>query len=329
MKTHFVKVVLVIPVINRPVEISKLLVSLNLLNLDTIDLKVVIIDDGSKEPIDKEVIIPKEKQWDISIRRNDLPMGPGFCRNLASKHNDCDYLWFLDSDTEVIQSNCLKNMIDVLRQQQKVGGVGGTLEPCASGDKIVIWHKCFNYVVLPKTHDLEKCEKQIVNQIATSNLLIRKRDFDLTEGFRVDLSRDEDHEFCLAIKKMGFSFMIDREMVVWHYLSPTGRNSGHFSYFNNQRKYYGSFLRTRVDIMSDHARVRLLFLPVLDIIFLFSIFYFLAKGRPEGSRLKRINDQQTLSRFNNFRVFIFLVMENIKCYFIGYSLIYKKTFNKS
>ena len=129
MENKVIKVVLAIPVINRPIEITKLLVSLNLLNLDNIYLKVIIVDDGSDNEIDKEIIIPKEKKWDIAIYRNDSSMGPGFCRNLASKNNNCDYLWFLDSDTEVIQSACLKDMIEVLCQDQKVGGVGGTLEP--------------------------------------------------------------------------------------------------------------------------------------------------------------------------------------------------------
>ena len=185
----------------------------------------------------------------------------------------------------------------------------------------------FNYIVLAKTYDFQKCDNQIVDQVATSNLLIRKKEFDLTGGFRVDLSRAEDHEFCLAIKKMGLYFITDRKMVVWHYLSPSGRNSGHFSYFNNQKRYYSSFLRTRVDIMSDHARLRLLFLPILDLFFLVFVFYFLLIGGLEQSRLKRINDQQIaseFSKFSKFRIVIFLVLENARCYFMGLSLVYKK-----
>ena len=320
------KVLLVIPVLDRPKEISKLLKSLNILNLDGIDLNVSIVDDGSSTSIEHQIKIPKDNNWKLNIYKNNSPKGPGYCRNLVSKTNKCDYLWYLDSDTEVFQSECLTHMISILQSEKNVGGVGGTLEPYLNEKKIIVWHKLYNFLVFPKVYNYEKFSRKSVKQIATSNLLIRKNDFDSTNGFRIDLSRDEDHELCLAIQKLGFQFLQDKKMVVWHYLSSVGRNKGHFSYFNDKKQYYNSLLKTRIDLMSHYAKKRLVILPLLDAVTIIIIIKEILVGNFPKSRLERLNQSKKLDIFSSLKTLLIVIIEVTKCYFYGYSVLLRDLF---
>lgn len=129
------QVLLVVPVHNRLDELEALLISLRLLDLGDIQLNITVVDDGSPEPIEPQL----SNQFDdlaLSFLRNEIPQGPGAGRNLAARASKADFLWFLDSDTEIVHADCLSHMLQMLNDDPDLAGVGGVLEP--SGDTFVV-----------------------------------------------------------------------------------------------------------------------------------------------------------------------------------------------
>lgn len=129
------QVLLVVPVHNRPNELEALLSSLRLLDLCDIQLNISVVDDGSPEPVDALF----SNQFDdlaLSFLRNEIPLGPGPARNLAARASKADFLWFLDSDTEIVNPDCLSHMLQMLNDDPSLAGAGGVLEP--SGDTFVV-----------------------------------------------------------------------------------------------------------------------------------------------------------------------------------------------
>ena len=87
----------IIPIYNRPEELSELLESMTQQVPNGLSYEIIVVEDGSTTPSDRVV-----KRY-----QNDLPIiyitqsntGPGGARNRGAEEAQGDYLHFLDSDT--------------------------------------------------------------------------------------------------------------------------------------------------------------------------------------------------------------------------------------
>ncbi|MCL2074694.1 MAG: glycosyltransferase [Marinilabiliaceae bacterium] len=95
----------IIPVYNRPDELSELLESI--CNLQGTDFEVIVVEDGSTN-LSEDICLKFRHQLSIQyIFQTNL--GPGLARNKGAQSAAGDWLIFLDSDT-ILPTNYLSNL---------------------------------------------------------------------------------------------------------------------------------------------------------------------------------------------------------------------------
>jgi GT2 family glycosyltransferase len=305
--------VAVIPVHDRPHELTCLLASLNRLNLDSLELTVVVVDDGSPQPISDLVQVELEHAK-LSWYRHDRPHGPGYCRNLGAKETHSDYLWFLDSDTEVLRPDTLWHMVRILAADPQLAVVGGVMEESGGVLKvreieILPNFNCFYRSFLPNTYG-----SAYVSGLGSCNFLVKREVFRQARGFREKLRRDEDNDLCLAIRDLGYRFYQSKETLIWHKCSQTGRESGIFAHFQDQKIYFKDLLETRLLIMAKHSPWRLPLLPLLDFFLAPFIVYRLKTGVYATERFGMV------ARDSGSRLIKFLIVQKLQSYLHGFIL---------
>jgi len=311
------RVLLVIPVHDRPDDLASLLASLNKLILTHLELAVVVVDDGSPRPLDPK-LASNFKKGRLLWYRNETPQGPGPCRNLGAEAAASDYLWFLDSDTEVINPHTLGHMVAVLAADPQLAGVGGVLEDCRGALKIQELDILPNFTFLYRAFPPEAYDPAYVDGIGTCNLLLGRQAFERAGGFWKRLKRDEDNDLCLTLSALGYRFYQDAQTVVRHKCSPSGRQSGAFAHFTDPQHYFRDLLETRLLLLAKHRPGRLPLLPVLDSMLLPVIRYRLKTGTYASSRLGlAVSGKSRLNLAN------FLLITSLQGYLRGLGLFFK------
>jgi GT2 family glycosyltransferase len=258
------KVLLVIPAHNRVEELNELLASLDLLDIDGLEIKVAVVDDGSIVPLKQEVKPPR--RFEVFFFHNDVPQGPSHCRNFAAKTIQSDYLWFMDSDTEILSPHVLQHMLGVLRNNPLIGGVGGEFGDIDGKRQIITSFHLANGSLISKNHLFDEYSPEDVNLIASCNLLVRSGIFHKVGGFREGLPRYEDSDLCLRLHKWGYRFYQDKDTVIWHKVSRKGRQSGVFAHqYTDPEAFINDWLACRILILAHNAPWVLPVLPLVDI----------------------------------------------------------------
>ena len=238
---------IIIPCFERTDELERLLNSLK--NLDFGEpYEVLVVDDGSKEPIKIKDCIRLEKN-----------AGPARARNIGVAKSDGKLLWFLDSDVEITDPSLLTRMVKILEQDESLAGVGGEMiEVRGKPYSLVPYHfpnwLSFSKYISGPFAAYPKC-------IATNNLLIRKKDF---VGFSEEFETMEDNDLCL---RMRGKFLIRNDTCVLHHHSATGRNEGEFAFYNNPGDYINTVHQNRIKILYRNKKYLIPVLPLIDIIF--------------------------------------------------------------
>ena len=112
----------VIPVKNRKNDALECLSSLQKQTYR--NFEVLIIDDGSRESIAGFL---EGNYKDLKVIRNKQSRGAAYAKNQGIMQSTGEYVWFLDSDTIVSNNRCLENMLNRIRNDEKVGSIGGEL----------------------------------------------------------------------------------------------------------------------------------------------------------------------------------------------------------
>jgi GT2 family glycosyltransferase len=114
------KIAVVTTTYNTPQDTNTLLQSLEKIKTDGFELKIIITDNGSKEPY----TLPNGiKQNTVSITRLDRNVGftGGFNNGMKKALDDgADYILIVNNDT-VMDPNLIKNLLSVLQQDPKIG----------------------------------------------------------------------------------------------------------------------------------------------------------------------------------------------------------------
>ena len=275
---------IIIPYYERPSEILSLLNQLSGVvsyhtgqDANTLGFETIIVNDASKISLPETRYLPPN--LGLRIVDNKVNRGPGFSRNRGTAHASGDYIWFLDTDAEIINDRMLANMLTELKSSTSILAVGGMTEEYL-GRRIIM-----RPILLP-TFDViqqgieyqdavENGYREKLPLLATTNFFIKSDRFLQSGGFDIELQTHEDNEFCeLMVNKIGGYFVQTAGTVVHHSHSNTGRTSGHFNYFSDQKKYTKIRLDVRLVILRRFHRRRLLYLPILEV---FSITYTLFK----------------------------------------------------
>tara|TARA_B100002003_G_scaffold176993_1_gene164846 strand:+ start:932 stop:1897 length:966 start_codon:yes stop_codon:yes gene_type:complete len=311
------KVLLIVPVHNRLEDVKLLLLSLLNLEVNNIALCIAIVDDASDYPV-QPAIEKKFSQFKLYYFRNNTPKGPGFSRNLAARAIASDFIWFLDSDTEIFNPQVLDYMLQKFDSDRSIGAIGGDMEKINDKKWVMEAVLHINYLGFFKSFPLQEYQPSYVKLIPTSNLLVRREMFELAEGFLEDLLRDEDKDFCITIRRLGYNCYQDSETVVWHKLSSAGRNSGFFAHFADPIQYMRDYLKTRTRLLARHVHWRLLILPILDMVIVPIELYRIKIGLYPNSRLNKV------ANISSRKKYILFFNEYIKCYLWGVRFFFRQ-----
>jgi GT2 family glycosyltransferase len=246
----------------------------------------MVFDDGSSCPIDP-VLRAAVPDLQLTVIRNECVVGPAAARNRAVAATRADYLWFLDSDTEIVSSKTADILVGRLTAAPHVGAVGGVWEPFAADwrpVRLIIWPNFFFvYSIVRSPGEAAG----VVGSLGTCNLMMRRRDFDAIGGFDETLYRDEDVDLCLRLRARGFTVEQLDGGLVRHYLSPTGRDSGMLAQFRCPDEYLRAMLETRARLLARHRPLQALLLPALDALMMPMMALQVLRGRYSTNRAKR------------------------------------------
>jgi len=329
---------IIIPCFERANELERLLISLK--NLDFPEpYEIIVVDDGSKNEQAIRIVIDKflaskKDNLQCSLIRLDDNLGPAQARNIGVKKAKGKFLWFLDSDSQVHNPDLLTKLVQSLKQNKSLVGVGG--EAMTINEKLYapIPYHFPNWFFVIKYIPIDKPFKAYPKCIGANNLLIAKKDFLATRGFSPYLDIYEDNDLCLQLTRSGRSLMIGDDTCLIHYHTASGRAGGKFSFFNKMWSYVVISHFNRVKLLFLNFPHQLLILPLLDILFApvvlcFQIFFIRRRPHELLSQKSKKANQSFVSfiLFNLIAMFLAWLMAYlliIKSLIIGREAIIKK-----
>ncbi|MDR1813566.1 MAG: glycosyltransferase [Tannerella sp.] len=200
---------LIIPVYNRPDEVSDLLQSL--VNQSYKDFEVIVVEDGSSVKCEDIVSLYADKLNVKYLYKENS--GPGDSRNYGVKHSKGDYVIVLDSDC-VIPERYMENVHTEL-----------TVNPCdvfggpdAAHPSFSKMQKAVNYAMtsLFTTGGIRGGKRQMEKFHPRSfNMGMKKEVYEQTGGFS-KMRYGEDIDFSIRLFDAGYKVRLFPKAYVWH-----------------------------------------------------------------------------------------------------------------
>ena len=200
---------IIIPVYNRPDELSELLATLAQQTYK--NFEVLVIEDGSVQKADA-VVQQFASQLDIQYHFKENT-GQGFSRNYGFELGKGDYYIVFDSDC-LIPENYLQIVDDYL-SQNKLDAFGG---PDRAHQDFNDLQKAINYSMTSffTTGGIRGNKKRTgVFHPRSFNMGISKEVFEKTKGYIIT-RKGEDIEFSIRIMEQGFKVGLIPEAFVYH-----------------------------------------------------------------------------------------------------------------
>ena len=201
-------VTIIIPVRNRPDEISDCLKSL--LQLDyPIDKKEIIVVDDASDDNTAEII----SGFPVKLMRNSRRMQASFSRNLAAKEARGEILAFIDSDCTA-DPMWLKGLVPAFNDPEN-GAIGGMVDSWFDKKALDRYEKVSSSLTMGNRSKSSKEEGNFF-YLPTCNLLTKKDTFLKLGGFNIDLTVGEDVDFCWRLKNSGYEIEYRPAGAVFH-----------------------------------------------------------------------------------------------------------------
>ena len=273
-----VSVSIIIPTFNRKSDLINCLDSI--LKQTYRDYEILVIDNGST---DGTLEYLKNKK-NIKIIKNLTNLGASAARNQAIVKSNGEFLWFLDSDAEVKDKNCLYNMIKILKENSDIGQIGGEMVLFDKNYKIRVSNSNRNQDgVFIYTYSAKMRE---VDYVATSNCFMKKSLLFKVGGFDPYYFYGyEDNDLGFQVRKIGYKNIIDDRILAYHHVDKKTRLSNFFRFHRNS---------VRLLIKKENLFF-LLFLPIID----FYTTLKLLPKRVEELKKRDLNDIAWLNKKNS------------------------------
>tara|TARA_B100000315_G_C14579409_1_gene589670 strand:+ start:1074 stop:2084 length:1011 start_codon:yes stop_codon:yes gene_type:complete len=272
-KTSSPDITAIIPVFNRPQDLQRLFTSFKILNYSG-KLTVIVADDASTddyfaiyERFKKEC--PHIELQTVKMRNNQ---GPAAARNAAIKRAVSKFVWFLDSDSEIFQSDMLIRAVEIFKRESIIKGVGEEvyLFDGKAWTQQFKWYPSYLFDVSFRA--FEKSPAGYSYLIPTSNLIVERKLFDEIGLFNPELKTLEDKDVCCRILKKGYKLYTCKEVATYHHASTTGREHSAFDFYIDLTRYAKACHFNRIKLVALHKNYLLPFLPVIDFYFSGLIF---------------------------------------------------------
>ncbi len=242
----------IIPVRNRPAEITACLRSLTCLDYPADKMEIIVVDDASEDATSEAVArFPK-----VRLLRMQQHRQASFCRNRAAEIARGDILGFIDSDC-LADPSWLKELVPAFRDNS-LGALGGRVDGAFDDNGLDRYEKVKSALKIGSWFKRSDQTEHFF-YVPTCNFLVRKDAYIKLNGFRESLHVGEDVDFCWRLQDGGYSLEY----------RPMGRVS------HKHRNRLAAFCARRFDYGTSEpvlqqlhpGRVKTLFLPWSESLF--------------------------------------------------------------
>lgn len=267
MSNPITHVSVIVPFFKRQPDLEVLLASFRKLDLTGIELEFIVVEDGSGVA-NKNELSRYYADLGLKFLTNTVNCGPGYSRNLAAHESLGDYLWFLDSDTEIVRPNTLHAMIAALGSDSRRVVAGGSLEMVGQQFKMMVPVTLPNFQFIYQNAEMDEAYSEEVPFLSTCNFFIAKEKFAATGGFDTTLKMFEDNEMCFRLLTLngGGTFHQSLATMVYHTVSSRGRDDGTFGFFGDRVRYLSITLHSRNILLGRYRRKLMAVLPLADVV---------------------------------------------------------------
>ena len=253
MSTTQGKVTAIIPSWNRAPDLRVCLESV--LAQDYEPKEVVVVDNGSE---DSSQAMVRDEFPSVRLISNDANLGASVAKNQGVAVSDAEFVWFLDSDSKVESPSCLSSMVEIAREHEDLGAIGGEIFASADGERqMTVKTVCTNgetrtIMIEPEGVTLRDCD-----YLATCNCFMRRDTVERLGGFDTRyFILSEDKELGWRLKRSGGRSVVDSRTAALHVVSPRGRRGDLFRKHRNSVRF----------ALINMSWATVVLLPVLDAI---------------------------------------------------------------
>lgn len=198
----------IIPVRNRPVEISQCLSSLGELDYPADKKEIIVVDDASDDNTADIVT-----GFPVKLIKNSVRMQASCSRNLAAKAAKGDILAFIDSDCTA-DPMWLKDLVTAFSDETN-GAAGGKVDSWFDKKALDRYEKVSSSLN-KGTRSKSSKEEGAFFYLPACNLLVKKKIFLELGGFKINMTVGEDVDFCWRLKDSGYEIEYRPAGVVFH-----------------------------------------------------------------------------------------------------------------
>ena len=181
---------IIIPTYNRPDRLGNCLKAIAQIDYPQDRFEVIVVDDGSKTPLDS-VVIPLQNQISIKLLRQENA-GPAAARNRGAVEARGEYLAFTDDDCQPTTSWLTQFAASFANSPQAMLG-GKTINALQSNPFSTASQKLIDYL-----YEYYNPAKGKSAFFASNNIAMPAENFKALNGFDVSfpLAAAEDRDFC-------------------------------------------------------------------------------------------------------------------------------------
>lgn len=250
------KVAIVIPSWNRRDDLAICLRSV--LAQTYADKEVIVVDNGSA---DGTLEMLRADFPQVKLIANSMNRGACVAKNQGTAQSAGDYVWFLDSDTEVESPDRLSEMVALMESDATIGSIGGEIcEDPDGGREVRKKRVLLNGETVTQPLREEEADLQECDYLATCNCLVRRELLQKVGGFDPGyFYLSEDKELGWRLLELGYRNITDRRTSALHRISTEGGERRLFHKHRNMIRF----------VVINRCLLILPVLPLLDLYYLF------------------------------------------------------------
>jgi mycofactocin glycosyltransferase len=218
----------VIPTLDRAGDLEQCLAAVGALDYPRHRLEVIVVDDGSVDPV---AVAAVAQQHGARLLVNERNRGPAYSRNRAVDEATGEIVAFVDSDC-VPGRSWLRELTPYFAWE-RVGAVGGRTLSYYTESLLDRYEEVSSPLDMGR-HLMLKARGTDTFYVPTCNLLVRRSAYAPLGGLRGDLRVGEDVDFCWRLRAAGHYLVYAAEGIVRH------KHRDHLDTMLRRRAQYGT-----------------------------------------------------------------------------------------
>lgn len=262
------RVTLIIPTYNRRALLEKCLQSVK--KQDFTGRRIIVVDDGSTDGTYEFLskCCPK-----ITVIRNERSHGPAFARNQGINATRSEFVYFLDSDTQLFYTDTISQMVTIMDERPDVAMLGGIGQPGTDntlqsvyGKKVTFDGRSFPVFIHQDDPDFTQHKIAECDYVETCNCFVRTEAIRRIGGFNsYYVYMGEDKEIGVKLRGLNYKCCFGLHIACLHTFDHTARFDRPYTYLRGKMHY----------AIRNHGIRYLFIIPLLDLYLFFFHYPFI------------------------------------------------------